>query len=329
MGISEVKNKISTREERTCFDDREDHERDKEFSRDRDPTQQQQEKDTEYRSTVQDEAFKTSIGFPPGIDRDSRGKFVKDLNHEIKTEEWKSELEEIYRNQKDALVLVVPQLTVLPGMELKKEEGKEKRKWGFVQCGMGPNYEGGIFTLAVCRHEKRVQKEVREAAENKKLYVAVVSSRTTVRASLKQDFGIRDVVYLPYWVVSFHRVKEVFYTQKEMWTYFYKLKNLPHVLDLKRNDLNRLGDVFYPTQAAIAKYEGKIDDRQYPEWGLLENYEKMHCTNRHRVQSMYDQQEKDRVIRDAWYGYKGDSNDRDENMDIDDNTSNNKKEDNF
>merc|ERR1712228_540480 len=56
---------------------------------------------------------------------------------------------------------------------------------------------------------------------------------------------------------------------------------------------------------AIAKYEGKIDDRQYPEWGLLE---------------------KDCVIRDAWYGYKGDSNDRDENMDIDDNTSNNKKE---
>lgn len=242
------------------------------------------EDDTEYESRVVDEAFSGNF-FPEDTNRQARGAFIVDDNAQT-FEQLKKALKKV---PEDHAVLVVPQLTVLPGCA--------DDKWGWVQTGMGPHY-GSLFTMATCRQEKRVLPCVHKYAKEGKLWCAVLAAKTMMNAAFARDFKVRDDP--PYWLVSLHRVAHTVPTQKAYKTLLHKIA--PDAVDLKRNDTHRRGDLFYPRADAEKKAKrDKIPESDYDFWGELEHYNDTHPTNRHRVQSTYNPNQKDRLKKDVKY----------------------------
>eukprot|EP00397_Hematodinium_sp_SG-2012_P020812 GEMP01021467.1.p1 GENE.GEMP01021467.1~~GEMP01021467.1.p1 ORF type:complete len:380 (+),score=104.92 GEMP01021467.1:76-1215(+) len=243
------------------------------------------EDDTEYESRVVDEAF---IGkwFPAETNRQARGAFIVDDNP-VSYSELQKTLQSVPKSHS---VLVVPQLTILPGCA-------KDSKWGWVQTGMGPHY-GSLFTMATCRQEKRVLPCVQKLAEEGKLWCAVLASKTMMNAAFSRDYKMRDDP--PYWLVSLHKVVYTVPTQKAYKTLLEKAA--PDAIELKRNDLHRRGDLFYPRVEAELKAERyRIPESDYDYWGDLANYEHTHWTNRHFVQSTHNPNQKDRLAKDVKY----------------------------
>eukprot|EP00397_Hematodinium_sp_SG-2012_P010317 GEMP01010427.1.p1 GENE.GEMP01010427.1~~GEMP01010427.1.p1 ORF type:complete len:359 (+),score=76.99 GEMP01010427.1:62-1138(+) len=243
------------------------------------------EDDTEYMSRVTDEAF-AGNWFPADTNRQARGAFIVDDNA-VSYEKLRKVLQSVPESHS---VLVVPQLTVLPGCS-------EGRQWGWVQTGMGPHY-GSLFTMATCRQEKRVLPCVQKLAQEGKLWCAVLAAKTVMNAAFARDFKLQDDP--PYWLVSLHKVVYFEPTQKAYKTLLDKIA--PDAVELKRNDLHRRGDLFYPRAEAELKAERyRIPESDYDYWGDLANYEDTHVTNRHFVQSTHNPNEKDRLAKDVRY----------------------------
>jgi len=243
-----------------------------------------EERDTEYESRVVDEAF-VGNWFPPEVNRQARGAFVPDDNA-VSFKELQSAISSV---PSDNSVMVVPQLTVLPG--------RQNDKWGWVQTGMGPHY-GSVFSMATCRHEKRVLPCVKKLAEAGKLWFAVLASKSMMNSAFAKDFKLRDDP--PYWLVSLHKVV---YTRPTQFLYKSLLDDIaPDAVQIKRNDHYRNGDLFMPTEEAQEKAKRKnIPGEDIDYWGDLSNYEHCNVTNRHFVQSKHNPNQKERLAKDVKY----------------------------
>jgi len=138
----------------------------------------------------------------------------------------------------------------------------------FIQTGCGPNFEGGLLSQCMCRHDIR-QRHTCEEWENN--WIAGITGKLSM-------CGKSEDTYLFYLM----KVDKAFCSFKHLWDY-YTVVN-PSLIEAKQTTTNVLGDLYIPINDDIddvwnvSNYMGsikghphfnkknKLKDINYPEW---------------------------------------------------------------